>query len=59
MADDFSAYDADIDGENVAEKTAGWFVEIIRYAAGIAPTNALMQQKQQQIAIDVGIVFTK
>ena len=53
LADDFSVYDAEIDGENVAEKTAIWFVEIIQNAAGFAPKTALVQQKQQQVAIDL------
>lgn len=57
LADDFSSYDAEINGANVAEKTAIWFVEIIRNAAGLAPRNALAQQKQQQIAIDLKSKF--
>lgn len=56
LADDFSSYDAEINGANVAEKTAIWFVEIIRNAAGLAPRNALAQQKQQ-IAIDLKFKF--
>lgn len=57
LADDFSSYDAEINGANVSEKTAIWFVEIIRNAAGLAPRNALAQQKQQQIAIDLKSKF--
>ena len=57
LADDFSAYDSEINGENVAEKTAAWFVEIIRNAAGFAPKNALVQQKQQQISINLKSKF--
>lgn len=57
LANDFSAYDAEINGENVAEKTAAWFLEIIRNAAGLAPKNELEQQKQQQIAIDLKSKF--
>lgn len=57
LADDFSVYDAEIDSENVAEKTATWFVEIIRNAAGFAPKTALVQQKQQQLAVDLKSKF--
>ena len=53
LADDFSAYDAEVTGENVAEKTANWFVEIIRNAAGFAPKSALKQQRQQLVSIDL------
>lgn len=57
LGDDFSAYDAEINGANVAEKTAAWFLVIIRKAAGLAPKNKLEQQKQQQIAIDLKSKF--
>lgn len=53
LADDFSAYDPEINADNVAEKTAAWFVEIIRNAAGLAPQDALAQQKQQRISMDL------
>lgn len=53
LADDFSAYDSEINADNVAAKTAAWFVDIIRDAAGFAPQNALAQQKQQKLAIDL------
>lgn len=57
LADDFSAYDAEITRENVAEKTAIWLVEIIRNAAGLAPKSALAKQKQYQMAIDLKSKF--
>ena len=50
LADDFSSYDAEVTEDNVAEKTAKWFVEIIQTAAGMAPKSELEQQKQYQIA---------
>ena len=50
LADDFLSYDAEVTEDNVAEKTAKWFVEIIQTAAGMAPKSKLEQQKQYQLA---------
>lgn len=47
LAQDFMSYDAEINENNVAEKTAMWFVEIIRNAAGLAPKDEMEQEKQQ------------
>lgn len=49
LADDFLSYDAEVTEDNVAEKTAKWFVEIIQTAAGMAPKSKLEQQKQYQL----------
>lgn len=53
LAQDFISYDAEINENNVAEKTAMWFVEIIRSAAGLAPKNEIEQQKQQLAAVEL------
>ena len=54
LADDFSAYDAEITRENVAEKTAIWLVEIIRNAAGLAPKSALAIRLVAGGALELG-----
>lgn len=53
LAQDFISYDAEINENNVAEKTAIWFVEIIRSAAGLAPKDEMEQQKQQLAAVEL------
>ncbi|MDP4117613.1 MAG: HNH endonuclease [Bacillota bacterium] len=53
LADDFLAYDAETNKDNVAEKTADWFVEIIQNAAGFVPKSAMEQSKQQLAAADL------
>lgn len=53
LAEDFSAFDAEINKDNVAEKAATWFVEIIRNASGLAPKSELEHQKYRQLAVDL------
>lgn len=53
LADDFLAYDAETNKDNVAEKAADWFAEIIRNAAGLAPKSELEKSKQQLVAADL------
>ena len=57
IADDFISYDAELTANNVAEKTADWFIDIIQGAAGLAPKTELEQQKQQQLAADLKIKY--
>ena len=53
LAQDFMSYDAEIDENNVAEKTAMWFVEIIRDAAGLVPKDEMELEKQQLAAAEL------
>lgn len=45
LAEDYKTYDSAATEENIAEKLADCFVDIIRKAAGIAPKDALEQQR--------------
>ncbi len=53
IADDFNSFDTTLTADNIAEKAADWFVEIIQKTAGLAPKSAMEQQKQQQLAADL------
>lgn len=57
IANDFISYDSTLTAENVAEKTADWFIEIIQSAAGLAPKTELEQQKQQQLSADLKMKY--
>ena len=53
LADDFKIYDAAADAQNIAEKTANWFVEIIRNAAGQVSKSEIEQKQQHGLAIEL------
>ncbi len=57
FATDLSAYDATITADNVGEKATALLVEIIQVSAGLAPKNALAQQRQTQLAADLKSKF--
>ena len=53
LADDFSIYDPTLDEDNVAEKIAAIFVDIIRNQAGMVNKTELEQQLQNKLALDL------
>lgn len=53
LADDFSTFDPSLNEDNVAQVTSGWFVDIIRDAAGLAPKDDLQKQKQQLLSAEL------
>ena len=50
LADDYKSYDPTANAENIAEKLAECFVDIIRQAAGLVPATELERQKLMQQA---------
>ena len=50
---DYSVYDQSVTSENVAEKLAACFVEIIQKAAGLVPKTEIERQKAMQLALDL------
>ena len=59
LAEDLSSYDSDVTSDNVAEKLADIFVNIIRETAGIITPDALKQQKQLQSSADLKKTYGK
>lgn len=53
LAADFVSYDPQIDEHNVAEKTATWFVEIIRDAAGLVPKEEMEHERHLQTLLEL------
>lgn len=53
LANDFLPYDAEINAGNVADKTADWFVEIIRHSAGLAPKEELASEQHERLVLDL------
>lgn len=53
LAFDYSVYDQSVTSENVAEKLAACFVEIIQKAAGLVPKTAVERQRAMQLALDL------
>lgn len=53
LAADFISYDSEINENNVAEKTAAWFVEIIRDAAGLVPKEEMEHERHQQTSLEL------
>lgn len=53
LSDDFSIYYSTLNKDNVAEKIADIFIEIIRNQAGLVNKSALEQQLQNKVALDL------
>ena len=57
LAEDFKPYDATASADNISEKLAYCFVDIIRKAAGIVPQDELERQRIMQQALDLKIKY--
>lgn len=57
LAFDYSSYDPSVTEENVAEKLADCFVEILRTTAGLVPQTELERQKNAQQVHDLKLRY--
>ena len=53
LAEDYKPYDATATADNISEKLADCFVDIIRRAAGIVPQDELERQRIMQQSLDL------
>lgn len=53
LAEDYKPMDATADAENIAEKLANCFTEIIRVSAGLVQPTELENQKRRQLSADL------
>lgn len=53
LADDYKVVDAEAAADNIADKLAECFVQIIRTAAGMVQQNEIEKQKLQQLSVDL------
>lgn len=57
LAEDYKGYDSSTTEDNIAEKLAECFVEIVRRAAGIVPQSELERQKIMQQALNLKMKY--
>ncbi len=57
LADDYSSYDATVTANNISEKLAYCFMDIIKTSAGLVPNDELERQKMLKLSFDLKMKY--